>query len=379
MDPANQLLRLRLNIYVASLLRIVEAHWFVRIRRDGRAPVRRTGALLAAGGLLCLAGCGQSHRAAAAAPARPAGGTSAAATKLPVPASPRLVINASLTPWRLPAAVYRTVAVAAGKYIFVLGGHNLAGETISDVYELDTRGGASGTAGTLALATHGAAAALLGGRVLVFGGASSSVHDAVQEFDPGRRSARLIGHLPEVRADVTAAVAGSSVVLVGGFDGVGPQSDVWATTDGRTFRVIGRLRHAVRYPAVIAQGSNVYVFGGLISGGEYNGTFSPLVQRVHVPSGATQIVGRLPTPLAHAMGALLDGRLFVFGGSTPAGPSAAILRFDPASGRTAHAGHLPRPLTDAAVATVGDSAYLLGGITTQPQRGVTLVRLAPTK
>jgi hypothetical protein len=379
-DPAHHAFGLRLNFYVAMLPFIVAAGWLVRIqragaRRDDRSPVRGRGALLAACGLLCLAGCGRSHRAAAAAPARPASGTA----RPPAPASPRLVIRARTTPWKLPAAVYRTVAVATGERIFVLGGHDLAGGTISDVYELDAQTGASRTAGTLVLPTHGAAAAALGGRILVFGGASTSVHDVVQEFDPVRGSARLIGHLPGVRADVTAAVAGYGVVLAGGFDGVEPQSDVWTTANGRTFRVVGRLRQAVRYPAVVAQGSDVYVFGGLVSGGEYNGTFSALVQRVHLPSGPTQIVGRLPTPLAHAMGALLGGRILVLGGSTPAGPSAAILRFDPASGRTVRVGRLPRPLTDAAIATVGDSAYLLGGITTQPQSGVTVVRLAPAK
>jgi hypothetical protein len=372
------------HFYLALLPFIVGADWLVRThrtgaRRDGGAPARARGALLAAGALMCLVGCGHSHRTAALAPVRPASGVSSAATKLAVAASLRLVIRASPTPWKLPAAVYRTVAVASGERIFVLGGHNLAGETISDVYELDTRTGETRTAGTLVLPTHGAAAAVLGGRILVFGGASTSVHDVVQEFDPARGSARLVGHLPGVRADVTAAVAGNRVVLAGGFDGVGPQGDVWATADGRMFRVIGRLRQAVRYPAVVAQGSDVYVFGGLISGGEYTGTFSTLVERVHLPSGATQVVGRLPTPLAHAMGALVGGRILVLGGSTPAGPSAAILRFDPASGRTVRAGHLPRPLTDAAVAAVGDSAYLLGGITTQPQRGVTVVRLSQAK
>ena len=79
------------------------------------------------------------------------------------------------------------------------------------------------------------------------------------------------------------------------------------------------------------------------------------------------------------MGALLDGHIFVFGGSTPAGPSASILRFDPASGRTVHVGRLPQSLTDAAVATVGNSAYLLGGITKQPQSGVMVVRVAQAK
>ena len=333
--------------------------------------------LTAAGALLCLAGCGHGSRSAVAAPSRPATGRASAATVPRTPAVQKLVVHASLTPWRLPASVYRTVAVAVGARIFVLGGHDLAGETISDVYEFDPLSGASRTAGRLALPTHGAAAAALKRRILVFGGASTSVHNVVQEFDPVHGSARLVGQLPEVRADVTATVAGNSVVLAGGFDGVGPQSDVWATANGRTFRVIARLHQAVRYPAVVAQGGNVYVFGGLISGGEYTGTFSTLVERIRLPSGATQVVGRLPTPLAHAMATVLGGRILLMGGSTPAGPSAAIRGFDPATGRTVQAGRLPRPLTDAAVAAVGDSAYLLGGITTQPQRSITVVQLAP--
>jgi len=92
---------------------------------------------------------------------------------------------------------------------------------------------------------------------------------------------------------------------------------------------------------------------------------------------SARVVGRLPTPVAHAMGALIGGRLLVLGGSTPAGASGAILRFDPASGRVVRVGRLPHPLTDAAVATVGNSAYLLGGIGPQPLAGVIAIRLAP--
>jgi len=43
------------------------------------------------------------------------------------------------------------------------------------------------------------------------------------------------------------------------------------------------------------------VFGGLISGGEYTGTFSDAMQRIDLSTGSAQVVGRLPTPLAHAM------------------------------------------------------------------------------
>jgi serine/threonine-protein kinase PknK len=276
------------------------------------------------------------------------------------------VAGASQPAWRLPAPVYRTTAVVAGGRIYVLGGHDSAGGTISDVYVLNPATGVSRRAGSLALPTHGGAAVSLGGRILVFGGASTAVHDVVQEFSPAAGQARVIGRMPGVRADVTAVVVGRRAVLVGGFAGVGPQQNVWATSNGESFRTVAYLPQPVRYPAVAALGSAVYVFGGLISGGEYTGTFTSAIQRISLPSGSAKIVGHLPTPLAHAMAAVVNGRIYVLGGSAPAGPSAAIRRFDPASSRITLAGRLPRPLTDAAIATIGRTVYLLGGISNGP-------------
>lgn len=268
------------------------------------------------------------------------------------------------TPWRLPSPVYRTVSVASGGRIYVLGGHDSAGGSVTSVIRFDPGTGKSAVAGSLALPTHGAAAAVLEGKILVFGGASLQVHDTVQDFDPATGTTKVIGYMPGVRADTTAASVGKEVVLIGGFDGYGPQGDVWATTDGTSFRVVAHLAQPVRYPAVAVQGSDVYVFGGLISGGEYNGLFTSDIQEVVPISGTARVVGHLPQPLAHAMGASIGGRLFVIGGSTPTGPSRQVLRFDPAKASASLVTRLPQPLTDAAVATIGTTAYLLGGMST---------------
>ena len=124
----------------------------------------------------------------------------------------------------------------------------------------------------------------------------------------------------------------------------------------------------------VAVAEDVYVFGGLISGGEYTGSFSDAIQRISLRSGRAAIVGRLPTPLAHGMAASLGGHIYLLGGSTPGGPSAAIGRLDPASGRVVAVGRLGLPRTDAAVAAIGPTIYLLGGISSGPLASVVSVR-----
>jgi Kelch motif protein len=247
-----------------------------------------------------------------------------------------------------------------------------AGRSAPSTYSI--RLGASRDARRASRSRRTAPPADLHGRILVFGGASTTVHDAVQRFFPTSGRSQLIGHLPTVRADITAAVVGQRVILIGGFNGAGPQRTVWATRDGRHFKVLARLPQAVRYPAAAALGRAVYVFGGLISGGEYTGRFSNAIQRVSLPSGRARIVGRLPTPLAQGMAAVIGGHIYVLGGSTPAGPTATVRRFDPATGRTVPAGRLAHPRTDAAVATVGHTIYLLGGTSNHPLDTFTAVR-----
>lgn len=59
---------------------------------------------------------------------------STASARTPVPGS--FMVQATGARYRLPAPVFRTMAAAAGGAVFVLGGVNTAGVTISDVVRI---------------------------------------------------------------------------------------------------------------------------------------------------------------------------------------------------------------------------------------------------
>lgn len=53
---------------------------------------------------------------------------------------------------------------------------------------------------------------MIGGRLVVFGGGSSTGTDLVQSFDLGKGTGRVVGHLPVPLSDLVAASIGSTTV-----------------------------------------------------------------------------------------------------------------------------------------------------------------------
>ncbi|HET9061613.1 MAG TPA: hypothetical protein VFN61_17000 [Acidimicrobiales bacterium] len=194
------------------------------------------------------------------------------AGRVVVPARPsRLRIGRTYLPslevatarWALPLAESRQAVCRDGLGLVEMGGL-VAGDTSSAaVFVIDPLSGAVRATGSLTEAVHDAAAACLGDEAIVFGGGSFNTVGAVQAWS-GSGKARVVGALPVPRSDLTAvAVAvGRTAYVVGGFDGAAMQPTVLATTDGAHFKLAGRLKVGVRYPAVAARGGYIWVAGG---------------------------------------------------------------------------------------------------------------------
>jgi Kelch motif len=100
---------------------------------------------------------------------------------------------------------------------------------------------------------------------------------------------------------------------------------------------------------------------GLIiaSGLTANGQSTSGVFRASVADGTVSFLGNLPTPVHDAAGAMLHGRLFVFGGGSPS-PTASIQSLN-AEGQGGVASRLPTPRSDLTTIAAGRQIYLLGG------------------
>lgn len=330
-----------------------------RGRAKGRlGPVALVGAL----GLVAGA-CSATHARPPATVAAPRQAGAGPSTTAAAPA-----VQARLAPWRLAAPIAREVVLAQGHSLIVLGGVDGADQSVAGVFRLDPANGALSTLGTLPDAAHDAAGAILGGRDVVFAGGNATPVATVQAWSSSS-GGQVLGQLPQARSDLVAATVGGTTYLLGGYDGSSLVPAVLATTDGSRFHPVANLPVPVRYPAVAALGSRIFLFGG-----ESGGGLVDAIQEVDVATGTARVIGHLPRALGDAAAAALGGRLYVMGGRVAAGMTNQVWSVDPASGQARPAGTLPEALANEGVATIGDRAYLVGGEDPSPTSSVVVVQ-----
>jgi len=284
-------------------------------------------------------------------------------------------IEAGVEPWQLPNRLSRESLVASGSNLTVLGGLTPAGASVASVYHLDIATGQLTPAGTLPDPVHDAAATTIGSKVFVFGGGDPTTFAAVQSIGQSAAGGAgpvgtVAGTLPAPRSDLAVVTIGSgnrprtvTAYVVGGYDGTNGQPAVLATTDGVHFTQVATLREAVRYPAVVASGGQIYVFGGETPDGT---RATNDIQRVDPATHTTTIVGHLPQAEYGAAAMVLNGTMYVAGGQIPGGITLTqIYAFVPRTGKALDAGLLPQAVAFGGSATVGSGsravAYILGG------------------
>ena len=265
-----------------------------------------------------------------------------------------------------PAARVSVVALPDGE-IAALGGLTATG---SSDQVLVGRPSALRRVGTLPVATHDAAAAVLLGRVFLFGGGQTSSFDAIDRLDPTTGGVKRVGTVGEPLSDLGAATVGSAAFLVGGYTGTAWASAIQRFVPGHTPSVVGRLPAGLRYAGVAALGGLIYVAGGATTAGT-----SSAILAFDPSRGTLRRIGSLSRAVAHGALVALGRSLYLIGGTDAAGtPLATVIRIDPRTGKTTDAGSLPYPLADVGAVATGGAIVVVGGKSTGPTADVLEIR-----
>ena len=334
----------------------------------GRGGARCAGPIAAAIGVaFVLAACGSQTSPPAAPSTLPAASpdhtTAPVISTTPSPSAsvppaavgaPALRIGRSAI--RLPVGRSRSVALALGSEILVCGGLTSAGTTGS-ILRINLSSGVVSAGGTLPAPVHDAGGAVLNGAGFIFGGG---------RFGPGATAQRVgaagtaasTGRLPADRADLVAVAIPGQLVLVGGGTTTFYDRRVLATTDGIHFSTIATLLVGVRYPAVAVLNGLIYVIGGSTPAGS-----SAAIQELNPHTGSVRLVGHLAHGLSDASAFVLGESLFIAGGRTAGRAQDALLELNATTGGVRQVGRLPYAVADLAVVVVGTTGYLIGGET----------------
>jgi hypothetical protein len=260
--------------------------------------------------------------------------------------------------FRLPAPLRDPAAVGLGSGRFVLiGGLDSADVSSAEITVADAHGVLR--QGTLPLAQHDAQGALLNGLVYVFGGGAASELDHIVSYDPANGSVGAAGSLPRAQSDVAVTASDGTAYIVGGYDGTAWLTTILAWRPGEPARVVGQLPVGLRYAAASSVGGQIIIAGGSTPAGA-----SDAVLRFDPATGRVSRIGRLPAPTTHATAATVGGFVYVVGGRGDdlSSQRADVLSIDPRTGRVRPAGRLPMALSDSAVLPIGDGLLVAGGL-----------------
>jgi uncharacterized lipoprotein NlpE involved in copper resistance len=308
--------------------------------------------------VMAMAACSSNHSSRVTSPSAPAIGH-------------HVVVTTARAGWRLKAPVSRLVALPQSGGALLAGGLDSSNASSSAVYRVDLTTGSLHFLGAMPSAFHDAAGAVIGGHAVVFGGGAASSFDLVQGFGgQGATHGHVIGHLPQPRSDLSAVTIGAHSYILGGYTGTTELSDVLATSNGTGFTKVATLPITVRYAAVAALGSTIWVIGG-----EHGSHAVRAIQRIDTTTGRASVVGNLPTPRSDATAAVVAGHLLVAGGRDSSGHAVPTVdQLDPANGTVKTVAQLRSPIADTASVVSGNTVYLIGGeVSTAPVASVQTV------
>jgi N-acetylneuraminic acid mutarotase len=163
--------------------------------------------------------------------------------------------------------------------------------------------------------------------------------------------------LTHARAGAAAAVVGDKLVVVGGQNEkkLVPQTEVF---DGKSWTDAADLPTPREHLAAVSDGVYLYTVGGRFLSADKN---SAAFERFDPESGEWVKLVDMPTPRGSYGATFIDGRIVAVGGEEPTRVLGTVEMYDIAEGKWISLPPMPTPRHGEVVATVGNTVYVIGG------------------
>ncbi len=213
--------------------------------------------------------------------------------------------------------------------------------------------------------THfGAAAATVSNQLFVLGGRSSGTLNQARFWTAATQTWDAVAPMLQTRVFHGAAASSGRLFAIGGFDQfnlpltsverLDPAGGSWTSVNPmpypRTSMAVGELGGAIVVAAGEGQGGNI----------AQTLRFDPV-------TNGWEPLANIPTPRSGAASAVLNGRLWVLGGSS-GGPLTSVEIYDPATDSWSAGPDLPEPLWLARAAILDGRLWIMGGMDQSFQR-----------
>ena len=215
---------------------------------------------------------------------------------------------------------------------------------------------------------QGLATCNLNGKIYAIGGQrknNSPYLDVVEEYDPLTDTWTSKSPLPVARTGLSAAAIGDKIYVMGGS---GPNMDPLDTVIAydpttNTWEEKSPMRIAITHMGITVYNGKIYVFGGARG-------FGPLLSIVQVYDPTTDSwtkKSNMPSKRLASSVAVVDGRIYVIGGATTNYPSYSpgdILEiYNPTDDCWTIGANMPMKLAGHSCGVVNGRIYLFGGST----------------
>ena len=242
--------------------------------------------------------------------------------------------------------------------IWIMGGLRSGAEPLQIVESYDPKTGAWETGPPLPIPLHHAAAATYRGEVVVLGGATDSLAQGSDKVFALRGGSWVpLPSLTHARAAPAAAVVGDKLIAFGGQNNkqlVKP-TEVF---DGSSWKDAADMLTPREHLAAVSDGTYAYALGGRFLAADKN---TAELDRFDPASGKwTKLVG-MPTPRGSYGATYIDGRIVAVGGEAPTQVLNVVEMYDIAENKWRTLPPMPTSRHAEVVATVGNTVYVIGG------------------